>query len=222
MEIPTQGRNAENATSARSHVAVICFRPSMKDYHVVHVTDILQSLYNLALLVFSGVSAGSYEKGKPIVGLDKVARMKDVVVHHAGTKDADGQIVTSGGRVLNVTALGDTIAQAKQRAYDAVAQIAFDGADRRMPARHIVVVAVAHVEPEDIGARLEQLPDHFRRSAGRSEGRQHFHVPGSPHGGFLIGRLRLRHRSTWSRIRYIPIFGSVFHAGGSVSNTYAV
>jgi phosphoribosylamine--glycine ligase len=50
------------------------------------------------------------------------------MVFHAGTAEKEGRIVTAGGRVLGVTALGDTIAQAKARAYEAVARIAFEGA----------------------------------------------------------------------------------------------
>jgi phosphoribosylamine--glycine ligase len=71
---------------------------------------------------------GPYEKGKVITGLDRVAQMKDVKVFHAGTAEQDGQIVTAGGRVLGVTALGANIAEAKKRAYEAVEMIHFDGA----------------------------------------------------------------------------------------------
>ena len=51
-----------------------------------------------------------------------------MVVFHAGTKNQDGDIVTNGGRVLGVTALGEQIADAKVRAYEAVDEIKFDGA----------------------------------------------------------------------------------------------
>jgi phosphoribosylamine--glycine ligase len=71
---------------------------------------------------------GSYEKGHPIRGLDKAAKLPDVKVFHAGTKPSDGQTVTAGGRVLGVTALGDTIARAKLNAYTAVKQIRWPGA----------------------------------------------------------------------------------------------
>ena len=54
--------------------------------------------------------------------------MKDVVVFHAGTVKDGGKIYTNGGRVLGVTALGDTVKDAKERAYEAVKQIHFDGA----------------------------------------------------------------------------------------------
>jgi phosphoribosylamine--glycine ligase len=54
--------------------------------------------------------------------------MENVVVFHAGTKSQNSDIVTNGGRVLGVTALGETIADAKKRAYEAVDMIKFDGA----------------------------------------------------------------------------------------------
>jgi phosphoribosylamine--glycine ligase len=76
----------------------------------------------------SGGYPGDYEKGKVIEGLDEAGKMKDVFVFHAGTAARDGKIVTNGGRVLGVTALGETIADAKQRAYEAVDRIRFEGA----------------------------------------------------------------------------------------------
>ena len=72
---------------------------------------------------------GSYEKGKVIRGLDEAAKIEDVVVFHAGTTTNDaGEVVTNGGRVLGVTALGDTVAAAKLQAYKAVKCIRWDGA----------------------------------------------------------------------------------------------
>ena len=71
---------------------------------------------------------GDYEKGKIITGLDEAGKSDDVMVFHAGTAKKNGDIVTNGGRVLGVTALGDTIAAAKARAYQAVEVIKFDGA----------------------------------------------------------------------------------------------
>ena len=82
----------------------------------------------VCVVMASGGYPGDYEKGKKIVGLQEAQKIEDVVVFHAGTKDVNGDIVTSGGRVLGVTALGDTIRQAKQRAYRAVEKIKFDGA----------------------------------------------------------------------------------------------
>ena len=71
---------------------------------------------------------GEYEKGSVIRGLDEAARMPNVKVFHAGTELRGGQAVTSGGRVLGVTALGDNIVDAKLRAYQAVKCIRWDGA----------------------------------------------------------------------------------------------
>ena len=70
---------------------------------------------------------GHYEKGKPIRGLDDVERMKDVFVFHAGTASEQSQVVTSGGRVLGVTGLGEDIGKAIERTYQAVQKIAWDG-----------------------------------------------------------------------------------------------
>jgi phosphoribosylamine--glycine ligase len=71
---------------------------------------------------------GKYERGQPIRGLDEAGKLPDVKVFHAGTKAKDGQIVTDGGRVLGVTALGGSISSAKLQAYRAVKSIRFSGA----------------------------------------------------------------------------------------------
>ncbi|MEK7679857.1 MAG: phosphoribosylamine--glycine ligase [Deltaproteobacteria bacterium] len=71
---------------------------------------------------------GDYEKGKVIRGLEDASRLDDVMVFHAGTALKDNETITSGGRVLGVTALGDTIKDALERAYSAVDRISFDGA----------------------------------------------------------------------------------------------
>ncbi|HPB68896.1 MAG TPA: phosphoribosylamine--glycine ligase [Candidatus Omnitrophota bacterium] len=80
----------------------------------------------VCVVMSSGGYPGVYEKGKMIKGLDRLADRADVWVFHAGTKEAHGQVVTSGGRVLGVTALGDNIEVAVQKAYQAVEQIYFD------------------------------------------------------------------------------------------------
>lgn len=67
---------------------------------------------------------GSYEKGKVITGLDT----DEVIIFQAGTKVLDGKVVTSGGRVLGVTALGETVPQAADAAYRAVSKVNFEGA----------------------------------------------------------------------------------------------
>ncbi len=82
---------------------------------------------SVCVVAASGGYPGSYEKGKPIKGLDRVKELEDVVVFHAGTAFKDGQIVTSGGRVLGVTALGKDIRQARDRAYQALGMIEFEG-----------------------------------------------------------------------------------------------
>jgi len=82
----------------------------------------------VCVVMASGGYPGDYEKGKKITGLEEADRIKDVVVFHAGTAAKDGDIVTNGGRVLGVTALGETIAEAKRRAYETVDKIQFDGA----------------------------------------------------------------------------------------------
>jgi phosphoribosylamine---glycine ligase len=71
---------------------------------------------------------GKYETGQPIRGLDEAAKLADVKVFHAGTELRDGQVVTNGGRVLGVTALGPSISKAKLQAYTAVKSIRFSGA----------------------------------------------------------------------------------------------
>lgn len=71
---------------------------------------------------------GDYEKCHPIRGLEEAAKVQDVKVFHAGTKLHDGQVVTNGGRVLGVTALGNSIATAKLQAYTAVKCIRWNGA----------------------------------------------------------------------------------------------
>jgi phosphoribosylamine---glycine ligase len=83
---------------------------------------------------------GEYETGRPIRGLDEAAAVPDVKVFHSGTALVDGQVVTAGGRVLAVTALGNTIASAKLQAYTAVKCIRWQGAwcrkdiaDKAMP-----------------------------------------------------------------------------------------
>jgi phosphoribosylamine--glycine ligase len=70
---------------------------------------------------------GKYERGVPIRGLDEAAKVADVKVFHAGTATSGGQIVTDGGRVLGVTALGSSISAAKLQAYTAVKCIRFAG-----------------------------------------------------------------------------------------------
>ncbi len=82
----------------------------------------------VCVVMASGGYPGDYAKGKKITGLDEAEEIEDVIVFHAGTKSENGDVVTNGGRVLGVTALGDGIADAKATAYKAVERIKFDGA----------------------------------------------------------------------------------------------
>jgi len=80
------------------------------------------------VVMASGGYPGSYEKGKPIGGLQEGEQIKGVQVFHAGTKESDGQLLTNGGRVLNVCAMGETLKAAQQAANAACKQIHFEGA----------------------------------------------------------------------------------------------
>ena len=70
---------------------------------------------------------GSYKTGLPITGLSLAAQVPGVEVFHSGTAQVGGKIVTSGGRVLGVTASGDSLEEALARAYEAIAHVHFDG-----------------------------------------------------------------------------------------------
>lgn len=80
----------------------------------------------VTVVMASGGYPGSYEKGCVISGVEKANALEDVTVFHAGTTVKDGKLVTSGGRVLAVTALGDDLTQAVKKAYQAVSLIDFD------------------------------------------------------------------------------------------------
>jgi phosphoribosylamine---glycine ligase len=92
---------------------------------------------------------GRYPTGLPLVGLEEVAIMPDVAVFHAGTRREGAHTVTAGGRVVCVSALGDTIDDARARAYEAVERIRFEGRHFR---RDIATRVTASL-PEATGAR---------------------------------------------------------------------
>jgi phosphoribosylamine--glycine ligase len=81
----------------------------------------------VSVVVASGGYPGSHDTGFAISGLDDVSKMDGVVAFHAGTKRADSGVVTSGGRVLAVSGLGNTFADARARVYRAVEGIEFEG-----------------------------------------------------------------------------------------------
>ncbi len=70
---------------------------------------------------------GNYERGLPITGISDAEKIDDVIIFHAGTKSDAGQIVTNGGRVLGISAMGPTLEEARQKAYSAVELINFEG-----------------------------------------------------------------------------------------------
>jgi phosphoribosylamine--glycine ligase len=80
----------------------------------------------ITVVISSGGYPLDYEKGKEIMGLDSVN--KDLIVFHAGTKRENGKVYTSGGRVLNVTGMGESIRAARDLVYGEIDKITFDGA----------------------------------------------------------------------------------------------
>jgi phosphoribosylamine--glycine ligase len=82
----------------------------------------------VCVVMAAGGYPGEYEKGKIITGIEQAEQLEDVVVFHSGTAIKNGNVITNGGRVLGVTAMGQTIAKAKAKAYEAVDKIKFDGA----------------------------------------------------------------------------------------------
>lgn len=98
----------------------------------------------VTVVIASGGYPGKYETGNSIRGLEACAGLEDVHVFHAGTRREKDEVVTAGGRVLAVTALGETTARARDRAYEAVAQVEFEGAQyRRDIALPLVAATVA-------------------------------------------------------------------------------
>ena len=81
----------------------------------------------VTVVVASGGYPGPHETGFPISGLDQAVSGPEVFVFHAGTRARDGRVVTSGGRVLAVSALGPSIGEARDGAYEACSRISFEG-----------------------------------------------------------------------------------------------
>jgi len=105
----------------------------------------------VCVVMAAGGYPGAYAKGAPIEGLDAAEELPDVMVFHAGTElDENGRVVTSGGRVLGVTALGDTLGDARERAYDAVSRIRWEGEQHR---RDIAADAVSASAPPPTRSR---------------------------------------------------------------------
>lgn len=106
-------------------ILLSCVNGTLKDVEVVWSKQSAATV-----ICASGGYPGSYEKGKVITGLDNIAD-KDVVVFHSGTKIVDDKLVTNGGRVLAVTAIGDTLSDALSKSYKAIEGISFEGMQYR-------------------------------------------------------------------------------------------
>ena len=109
---------------------------------VEHILDILDgkidevkpkwsNKWSIGVVMASKGYPGSYEKGKVITGIEEAEKDPDIVVFHAGTDIKDGKLVTAGGRVLTVTAVGNNLLEAKEKVYKAVEKIHFEGAHYR-------------------------------------------------------------------------------------------
>ena len=81
----------------------------------------------VSVVLTSAGYPGAYEKGKVITGIEDAEAMENVTVYHAGTRAENGQVLTNGGRVINVTALGATFEDARNLAYEACEKIQFEG-----------------------------------------------------------------------------------------------
>ena len=97
------------------------------DSHTIHWDE----RASVTVVLASAGYPGKYETGKKISGLADAAELEGVQVFHAGTKTAKGDVVTAGGRVLAVTALGQTVKAARERAYEAVSRVHFEGCHYR-------------------------------------------------------------------------------------------
>jgi len=103
-------------------VMVECSKGNIKDK-----TLKWKEAFAVCVVVSSGGYPKAYEKGKVITGLDKLEHMEDVIVFHAGTKmDSRGNIITSGGRVLNIVGIDKDFKKAQEKAYSAIELINFE------------------------------------------------------------------------------------------------
>jgi phosphoribosylamine--glycine ligase len=120
----------------------------------------------VCVVLCSGGYPGDYETGKPITGIAEAEQLAGVKVFHAGTRvDDRGRVVTDGGRVLGVTALGDDLAAAKARAYEAVKLISFAG----MHYRTDIADKALKAKPPALPSEPPKLPAKFRRPGESGE-----------------------------------------------------
>ncbi|OGI71663.1 phosphoribosylamine--glycine ligase [Candidatus Nomurabacteria bacterium RIFCSPHIGHO2_02_FULL_35_13] len=90
-----------------------------------------KSIYACTIILASGGYPGSYEKGKIIRGIEEAERNNNIIVFHAGTKIEKDNLITNGGRVLGVSAIGSDLKKALDIAYEAVSKISFEGMQYR-------------------------------------------------------------------------------------------
>ena len=88
----------------------------------------------ITVVMSSGGYPGSYEKGKEITGLDSLG--KDIIAFHAGTELKNGKLYTNGGRVLNITATGNDLIEARNKVYNEIEKVKFAGAFYRKDIAH--------------------------------------------------------------------------------------
>jgi phosphoribosylamine--glycine ligase len=121
----------------------------------------------VCVVMCSGGYPGKYDTGKLVSGLAEAEQLPDVKVFHAGTKlDEQNRVVTDGGRVLGVTALGDTLSDAKARAYEAVRRINFAG----MHYRTDIADKALKAKPPAPPVEAPKLPAKFRKPGGGEAG----------------------------------------------------
>src|SRR3989344_2280953 len=109
--------------------------------------------YAVSIILASHGYPDEYKKGLPITGIEEAEKVEGVIVFHAGTKREGNSLVTDGGRALSVSAVGDTLKQTLDRAYDGISKIHFEGLLFR----------------RDIGAKaLDCQPEKTIRLPGRS------------------------------------------------------
>jgi len=108
-----------------------CIDGTLSDALITVSSDVAATV-----VMAAGGYPGTYSKGTPIYGLGEAANVPHSLVFHAGTALKEGQVVTAGGRVLAVTALGPDLKTAVGRAYEAVSKIRFEGAQYRTDIAH--------------------------------------------------------------------------------------
>ena len=134
-------------TSDLAELLDACAADRLSDVKVVSSADAA-----VTVVLASRGYPGPYETGMKIDGLAEVDEMEGAMVFHAGTTETGDAVVTDGGRVLSVTGVGATVSQARSRAYEAAAQISFEGKTMRMD----VAAVAAQREEAAVAAQREE------------------------------------------------------------------